>query len=170
MLYGDAFRYVSEFLLHTTTIIMNADCYIGDGFQKLDISIIRKGTVYALTRHETPKAIRNCKVEDLCDVQAKYIGSHDAFIMNLVQPLHSNLLDALMVRQDIVGVEKFVIFTLTTLGKFIVKNPCHVLLIFHNHCSKLRYKQRRLIRGKRFNVLYLENIPLWKTTAPFSGL
>ena len=170
MLYGDAFRYVSEFLLNKTAIIMNADCYLENGFQKLDTKILRKGTMYALTRHETPQAVKNCKVKDLCDTQAKYIGSHDAFVLNLVKPLQSHVLKTLMVRQNIVGVEKFVIFTLRILGKFMVKNPCHILVIFHNHCTKLRYKQQRLIRGKRFNVLYLKNISMWKTNAPFSGL
>jgi hypothetical protein len=170
MLYGDAFRYISEFLPNKTTIIMNADCYLGNGFQKLDINILRKGTIYALTRHETPKAIRKCEVKDFCAAQAKYIGSQDAFVLNLAKPLPSNVLDTLMVRQDIVGVEKFVIFILRVLGKFTVKNPCHTLLIFHNHCTKFRHKQRRLIHGKRFNILYLANVPRWKTNAPFSGL
>lgn len=170
MLYGDAFRYVSEFLLNKTTIIMNADCYLGNGFQKLDINILRKGAIYALTRHETPEAIANCDVKDFCAAQAKYIGSHDAFVLNLVKPLPSNVLDTLMVRQDIVGIEKFVIFILRSLGKFTVKNPCHILLIFHNHCTKFRNKQQRLINGKRFNILYLADVPRSKTNAPFSGL
>ena len=170
MLYGDAFRYVSEFLLNKTTIIMNADCYLADGFQKLDKNILRKDTIYALTRHETPKAIKHCGAKDFCAAQAKYIGSHDAFVLNLAEPLHRSVLDSLMVRQDIVGVEKFVIFILRVLGKFTVKNPCHFLFIFHNHCTKFRQKQRRLIHGKRFNVLYLANVPRWKTNAPFSGL
>ena len=170
MLYGDAFRYVSEFLLNKTVIIMNADCYIGNGFHKLDINILRKGTIYALTRHETPEAIKKCRVKNFCAAQAKYIGSHDAFVMNLAKPFPRNVLDTLMVRQDIVGIEKFLIFSLRKLLKFTIKNPCHILIIFHNHCTKFRNKQSRLIHGKRFNTLYLANVPLWKTNAPFSGL
>lgn len=170
MLYGDAFRYTSEFLRHKTAIIMNADCYLGEGFQKLNVDILRKGTVYALTRHETPDAIRKCGVRDFCSPQAKYIGSHDAFVLHLVTPLPSNVLDTMMVRQDIVGVEKFIIFILRVHGKFAVRNPCGVLFIFHNHCAKHRNRKQRLIHGNRINNIYLANEPRWRTNAPFSGL
>lgn len=171
MLYGDAFRYVSQFLLNKTAIIMNADCYLGTGFQKVDVKILRKGRIYALTRHEKHRARWNCGVKDLCGARTKYIGSHDAFVIHLVKPLPNIVIDTLMVRQDIVGVEKYVIFVLRVLGKFTVKNPCRTLIIFHNHCTKFRHsKQRRLVHGKRLNILYLANATHTRTIAPFSGL
>lgn len=167
MRYGDAFRYTSQFLLNKTAIIMNADCYLGHGFQKLNEKSLRRGTIYALTRHERKKY---CKENDLCSAQARYIGSHDAFVMNLVRPLSKKVLNTLMVRQNIVGVEKFVIYTLREHGKYKIKNPCHILVIYHNHCSGFRKLPARLINGKRFNVEYLKNVTHWKTVAPFSGL
>lgn len=170
MLYGDAFHYVSNFLLKKNAVIINADCYIGNGFEKLDPDILRKKTIYALTRHETLDAIKHCKGKDFCSSFAKYIGSHDAFVMHLNNPLPKQLVDTLMVRPDIVGVEKFVIFHLRNIGGFKVKNPCRILYVFHNHCTGLRHVELRLIHGHRFNKVFISGIPHWKTNAPFSGL
>lgn len=169
LLYSDAFRYVSHFLMNKNAVIINADCYIGEGFEKLDSDILSKKTIYALTRHE-PSYATDCKGKDFCSSTAKYIGSHDAFVLHLKKPLPDQLLEALMVRPDIVGVEKFVIFNLRKTGGFKVKNPCRILYIFHNHCTQLRHRELRLVQGKRLNILYLSTIPRRETNAPFSGL
>lgn len=170
MLYGDAFRYVSDFLRNKNAVIINADCYIGKGFENLDPDILSQKTIYALTRHETTYAIEHCNSRNLCSSSVKYIGSHDAFVLHLKKPLPYSLLETLMIRPDIVGVEKFVIFNLRKTGGFKVRNPCRILYIFHHHCSQFRHEELRFVHGKRLNNLYIPRVSLRETNAPFSGL
>ena len=170
MLYVDAFQYVSDFLVKKTAVIINADCYIGQGFDKINPDILMDNTMYALTRHETDDSVKYCGQKDFCAPTAKYIASHDAFVMQLNKALPKAVIRKLMVRPDIVGVEKYVIFILRNNGGFKVKNPCRTLYIFHNHCTKLRHTSLRLINGRRLNNIYIPRVPVWRTIAPFSGL
>ena len=87
MRYKDAFQYASNNLLHKTAMIMNADCYVGKGFEYLDQDILSKKTVYALTRHETRENVRLCNAKDFCGPKSNYIGSHDAWLFRLLVPV-----------------------------------------------------------------------------------
>jgi hypothetical protein len=164
MRYSDALSYASTVLLFYTCIIINADCYIGNGFEHLNTRILKQGTIYALTRHENVKQIASCGVRDFCGVNSKYIGSHDAFVMTLVRPLSDEVLRRLDFRPNIAGAENVAIFVLKKYGHFRLKNPCHILHVIHNHCNTKR--NNRLVHGQRLEK-YLK---LPKGLAKFSGL
>ncbi|XP_032241499.2 uncharacterized protein LOC5515775 isoform X2 [Nematostella vectensis] len=165
MRYSDAFRYASTRLIGKTSIIINADCYIGQGFEKLGTWPRSQRIVYALTRHETADNIRACKTKDFCGPNSTYIGSHDAFVLLPIRPLSATFLDAIDYRPDIAGAENVVIRALRKDG-FVVRNPCKILFIYHNHCSKARNKKGRLVQGMRLER-YLN---VTKGIARFSGL
>ena len=169
----DAFEYASLFLQHKTTVIINADCYIGKGFENVERNLLKQRVVYALTRHESPASMRNCNTTDFCGPKAKYIGSHDAFVFHLTSPVPRKVLERIDFRPNIFSIEKVVIYNLRRYGKFIVRNPCRILHIVHNHCSNLRFKKERFVGGNRSRLhkyLKLDRVPLSELTAPFSDL
>ena len=169
MRYKDAFQYASDNLLRRNVMIMNADCYVDKGFEQLDESILNNKTMYALTRHETPENVRLCNAKDFCGPNAKYRGSHDAFLFRLLAPLPSQLLDSIDYRPNIAGIEQVLIFNFHKHAQFNTKNPCKILHIVHHHCSNVRNKKERNIQGKRIDH-YL-NITAGKFSASkFSGL
>lgn len=151
MRYKDAFQYASNHLLHRNVMVMNADCYVDKGFDKLDESILTNKTMYALTRHETPENVRLCNARDFCGSRAEYIGSHDAFLFRLLEPVPSQLLNRIDYRPNIVGIERVLIFNFQKYGGFRIKNPCRILHIVHNHCSRIRNKKERSIQGQRIH-------------------
>ena len=172
MRYRDAFQYASNNLLHRNVMIMNADCYVDKGFERLDESILSKKTMYALTRHETPENVRLCNARDFCGPRATYIGSHDAFLFRLLVPLPSQLLDSIDYRPNIVGIERVLIFNFQKYGRFEMKNPCKILHIVHHHCSRARNKEDRSIQGQRIDrYLNITNRRRGRFHMPrFSGL
>ena len=168
MHYKDAFQYASNHLLRRNVMIMNADCYVDKGFERLNESILNTKTMYALTRHETPENVRLCKVEDFCGPTANYIGSHDAFLFRLLVPLPSQLLDSIDYRPNMMGIEQVLIHNLKKYVQFTVKNPCKILHIVHHHCSNVRNKIERHIQGQRVDrYLHLNETTGW---AIFSNL
>ena len=168
MRYKDAFQYASNNLLLRNVMIMNADCYVDKGFEQLDESILNRKTMYALTRHETPENVRLCNATDFCGPRALYIGSHDAFLFRLLEPLPSQLLDSIDYRPNMLGIEQVLIFNFHKYAQFNTKNPCKILYIVHHHCSKLRKMNERTVQGKPINH-YL-NMTGHFETSPFSGL
>ena len=172
MRYKDAFQYASNNLLRRNVMIMNADCYVDKGFERLDESILNRKTMYALTRHETPASVRYCNARDFCGPTAKYIGSHDAFLFRLLVPLPSQLLDSIDYRPNLIGIETVLIFNFQKYGRFEIKNPCKILYIVHYHCSRVRNRQERSIQGQRIDrYLNITNRRGGKFHMPrFSGL
>ena len=168
MHYKDAFQYASNNLLRRNVMVMNADCYVDKGFEQLDESILNRKTMYALTRHETPENVRLCNATDFCGPRALYIGSHDAFLFRLLEPLPSQLLDSIDYRPNMLGIEQVLIFNFHKYAQFNTKNPCKILYIVHHHCSKLRKMNERTVQGKPINH-YL-NMTGHFETSPFSGL
>ena len=151
MRYKDAFQYASNNLLRRNVIIMNADCYVDKGFERLDESILNRKTMHALTRHETPENVRHCHARDFCGPKAKYMGSHDAFLFRLLVPLPSQLLDSIDYRPNINGIEQVLMFNFHKYAQFTTKNPCKILYIVHHHCSQMRNWRERHIQGKRID-------------------
>ena len=168
MRYKDAFQYASNNLLRRNVMIMNADCYVDKGFERLDESILNRKTMYALTRHETPENVRHCHARDFCGPKAKYMGSHDAFLFRLLVPLPSQLLDSIDYRPNINGIEQVLMFNFHKYAQFTTKNPCKILYIVHHHCSQMRNWRERHIQGKRIDR-YL-NITGKFGRSGFSGL
>ena len=151
MHYKDAFQYASNNLLRRNVMVMNADCYVDKGFEQLDESILNRKTMYALTRHETPENVRLCKAEDFCGPKATYMGSHDAFLVRLLEPLPSQLLDSIDYRPNMLGIEQVLIFNFHKHVQFNTKNPCKILYIVHHHCSETRDKTLQTVQGKRLD-------------------
>ena len=170
MRYRDAFQYASNNLLRRNVMIMNADCYVDKGFERLDESILNRKTMYALTRHETPENVRLCNARDFCGPRATYIGSHDAFLFRLLVPLTSQLLDSIDYRPNIMGIEQVLIFNFHKYAQFNTKNPCKILFIVHHHCSGIRNREERTIQGKRIDH-YLNITGAYRfRMSQFSGL
>jgi len=149
-------------------MVMNADCYVDKGFERLDESILNNKTMYALTRHETPENVRLCKARDFCGPTARYQGSHDAFLVRLLVPLPSQLLDSIDYRPNMNGIEQVLMTYFHNYAQFTTKNPCKILHIVHHHCSNLRNWTEHYIQGKRINR-YL-NITGKYQGSKFSGL
>ena len=168
MRYRDAFHYASNNLLRTNVMIMNADCYVDKGFERVNESILNKKTMYALTRHETPENVRLCNARDFCGPTAKYGASHDAFLFRLLVPLPNQLLERIDYRPNIAGIENVLMFNFYKYARFNTKNPCKILYIVHHHCSGLRNREERSIQGKRIDHYLNITGKFWK--APFSGL
>ena len=154
MTYKDAFQYASLNLLGKTTMIMNSDNYVHAGFEYLDPNILSTKVIYALTRHEIPEAGHNCSYDNFCGPNAKYMGSHDAWVFRLQAPFPDKVLREIDYRPNINGIEQVLIFHLRTSGAFTIKNPCNILHIVHYHCSQItRLKNDRYMDGKRIDVL-----------------
>ena len=152
-------------------MIMNADCSVDKGFEQLNVSILNRKTMYALTRHETPKNKRLCHVSDFCGPRSQYIGSHDAFLFRLLVPLPSELLDSIDYRPNIRGIEQVLIYYFKKYVQFDIKNPCKILYIVHHHCSKERNETERSIQGQRVDdYLHINEIKSKLKLSPFSGL
>lgn len=167
LLYSEALDYVSNQLLHETSIIMNADIYLGKGFDKLDPNILKQGTIYALTRHEDPERLKACPgVEEFCGNKSIYIGSHDAFVMHLVRPIPDKVIQIMKYRPNISGSENALIYMLEKHGQFRFKNPCSILHVIHHHCSTYRNLKYAYVEGKKLYRYF--GVPAG--LAPFSGL
>ena len=172
MRYKDAFEYASNNLLHKNAMIMNADCYVGNGFEYLDESILNNKTMYALTRHETPENARLCHAGDFCGSQARYVGSHDAWLFRLLVPVSPQLLSKIDYRQNILGIEQALMIRLRKYEQFTIKNPCKILHIFHHHCSGDRnVDEQNFFPGRKKHKKRKEHSELRGVKyAPFSGL
>ena len=168
MRYRDAFQYASHNLLRRNVMIMNADCYVDKGFERVDESILNNKTMYALTRHETPENVRLCRAREFCGPTSKYGGSHDAFLFRLLEPLPYQLLESIDYRPNIEGIENVLMFNFYKYARFKTKNPCKILRIVHHHCSGIRNWTERFIQGKRIDRHLNIRGKFWK--APFSGL
>ena len=117
---------------------MQADCYIGEGFEYLNKAILGDKTMYFLTRHETPGNVRFCShALEMCGPKSTYLGSHDAYLFRLLVPVPSQLLDKVDYRSNINGimVASFDVY-FRTYGGYKIKNPCKILHIIHHHCVK----------------------------------
>ena len=120
-------------------MIMQADCYIGKGFEHLDETILGNKTMYFLTRHDTPENVHLCShahAQDLCGPTSSYLGSHDSLVFRLLVPVSSQLLDKIDYRLNLYGIEQVMMFNLRTYGGYKIKNPCKILHIIHHHCVK----------------------------------
>ena len=171
MYYKDAFQYASDNLLRRNVMIMNADCYVDKGFEQLNVSILNRKRMHALTRHETSKNVRLCNTGDFCGPTSHYMGSHDAFLFRDFVPLPSQLLDSIDNRPNIMGIEQGLIHYFTKYVQFNIKNPCKILYIVHHHCSKERNMTERSIQGQRLDdYLHINEEKRILYLSPFSGL
>jgi hypothetical protein len=138
----DIFEYVSQTLLHKDVMVINADIYLGDGFDKINATLMdRRNIMYAISRHPAPEHIKcgkgrkNFRSVDKC---RKYSDSHDTFLFRLKKPLKERLLQNFDFPYPTRGMEGRMIWFFKRVLKYCVLNPCSILETFHYHCSPLR--------------------------------
>lgn len=112
--------------------IGNSDIYLGSGWEKLDVEVMKhQRKVYSLTRHEEcPKRRENCATSE-----NQRWGGSDCFVV--VPPVKDDMLRSMNHPTNVWGAENNVIFQLQK-GGYSVMNPCNILNIYHNHCSDSR--------------------------------
>ncbi len=143
----DMFDYISKYLVGQDVMYMNGDIYLTDGFDLVDPQAMRqRHIIYALTRRGTQEA--KCKMQDYCGVDIKHaIGSHDAFLFHLTEPMPEGALQDLNYPLGSWGSENVLLWVFQRKLRYCVLNPCSILKAYHLHCSNLRS------RGKiRVNV------------------
>ena len=159
MNFKDAFQFASNHLLLKNTMILQADCYIGQGFEHLNETILSKKTMYFLTRHETPENVADelcTQAIEFCGPDSAYIGSHDGYLFRLLAPLPSELLDKINYRSNLYGIENVIIYYFREYGGYTIKNPCRILHIVHYHCIKSKESRNDgFFRGKQKIDQYL---------------
>ncbi|XP_064614322.1 uncharacterized protein LOC135478002 isoform X2 [Liolophura sinensis] len=140
--YRDLFTYVSDNLQRRLVFIVNADNFLGEGFDQVNISWWQTNpkTLYALTRHSLKTDNKECKMGPIgyCDANGTYYGSHDGFMFCLHNPLPQEFLKELAFPSHACGSENVVIWAVRKFLKFKVTNPCRRLVIYHNHCTNMR--------------------------------
>lgn len=170
MTFKDVFEYASNNLLHKNAMMINADCYIDKGFEKINETILSQKTMYALTRHETPEHVRRCRGRDFCGPNEIYNGAHDAYVFRLLAPVPSQLLAKIDHSIILRGVEQLLMTAFRIYGNYQIRNPCKILHIVHNHCSHHRFPKLYHIEKKRIDVYagLKRKQPMGR--APFSDL
>ncbi|XP_048578005.1 uncharacterized protein LOC116619165 [Nematostella vectensis] len=150
--FSDVFRYISENLLGEAAMQLNIDCFLEQGWHRLNITLLQDKTMYALTRHETDYSIKHCNAKEFCpNDRLANQGSHDAFMVNLISPLPEAMLKQMeILKLPYLGIEQALISLFRKYG-FKVKNPCRILRIFHHHCSKYRNIKQKYINGTRID-------------------
>jgi hypothetical protein len=156
----DIYEYVSRNLLRKDVMIVNADIALGSGFDKIDAAVMdQQNIMYAISRHLAPEHDSKCRKDksnqgnpnDMCE---NYIGSHDAFMFRLDEPLTEEFLQHMDFPYPNPGMEGRMIWSFENVLKYCVLNPCSILKTFHYHCSQLRtYTSKpRLNSSERYTV------------------
>lgn len=140
--YRDLFKYVSENLQRRLVFIVNADNFLGEGFDGVNITWweLNPNVLYALTRHSLKTDNKACKMGPIgyCDTNGTYFGSHDGFMFYLHKHLPQEFLKELVFPSHACGSENVVIWAVRRFLRFNVTNPCRRLVIYHNHCTDMR--------------------------------
>ena len=132
----DVFEYISLNLVGRDVMFVNADIWLGSGFDRIDPQVMRKQRImYTLTRQITEE--ERCGSDNMC-TEYKYIGSHDSFLYHVTEALPESALKHLNFRISSWGMENVLIWLFQTKLKYCTLNPCHVLKTFHFHCSPVR--------------------------------
>lgn len=141
--YRDIFKYASDFLQNKLVFILNADNFMGEGFNSVSLDWWRTAgkVMYALTRQRLQPRPENCQesAHGYCDPDGSYVGSHDGFMFYMKGSFPEDFLSELQFPSHVYGSENVVIWAFKKL-KFSVENPCHRLHIYHNHCTDVRAK------------------------------
>ena len=121
-------------------MFINADIFLGDGFQLIDAGYMRDNHVfYALTRTRF-----RCRYTGVhCGIG--YIRSHDGWLFVPIEPFSQETLDFIDFTTNDYGAESAFMWVLKFRLKFNLLNPCKQVKLLHNHCSRVRPNGRRRI-------------------------
>lgn len=143
--YRKLFEFASEFFQRRFVMIVNADNYLGDSFESLDLGYLRENKVmYALTRRYPVPMPEGCHypIASYCEKNSWYQDSHDAFLFFVHSPFSNDFLQAVDFASNTYGSENVVIWAFKSILNFSVLNPCRLLRIHHFHCSQVRPRDR----------------------------
>ena len=146
----DAFEYISHNLVGTDVMFLNADIYLGSGFENVDPVVMHNNKImYSLTRHV--KKEEDCGERYKC-IGMKYVGSHDTFLFHLTEPIPESALKILDYNLSSRGMENVLMWMFRTRLKFCILNPCATLITYHLHCTNLRtlHSKKRVTNATTF--------------------
>ena len=135
-MFRDVFEYISQNLVGRDVMFVNADIWLGSGFDRIDPQVMRKRRImYTLTRHVTEE--ERCGSYNMC-TEDRYHGSHDSFLFHVTEALPESALKHLNFRLPSLGMENVLIWVFQKKLNYCTLNPCSILETFHLHCSGLR--------------------------------
>ena len=155
------FMYASKYLQGKMVIISHQDNYIGEGWQKVDHVVLKKGhLMYALTRHPSPSKCSATVTAANCGGDYPYMGSHDTFVFYVNGSLARHKLVEIDVTPNMSGIENVLIWIFKTRFNYRVLNPCKVLIVYHSHCVPIREmgRERINVEGKNALVYFTDQL------------
>ena len=133
----DLFEYISQNLVGKDVMFINADIWLGSGFDRVDPIVMRKQKIfYSITRRIANDKER-CGQKDFC-LEWRYMGSHDTFLFSLHEAIPEDALKLLNVKFPAPGIENVLMWVFQHKLGYCLLNPCSILETFHFHCSGLR--------------------------------
>lgn len=154
--YRHIFEYASAFLHGRLVFVVNADNYLGEGFDQIDGIWWQSNprTMYALTRHSLPNQTAGCVINPAghCETR-QYFGSHDGFLFHMHELFPENFFAQLEFPSHVYGSENVVIWAFRKVLNFTVTNPCRRLVIYHNHCAEVRASGAHRERVQNVGIL-----------------
>ena len=136
----DVFEYISQNLVGRDVMFVNADIWLGSGFDRIDPHVLRTQRImYALTRQVTEE--ERCGVINMC-TEDKYMGSHDTFLFHVTEALPESALKLLNYRISSAGMENVLMWVFKKKLNYCILNPCSILETFHFHCSHIRNRMQ----------------------------
>ena len=131
----DVFEYISQNLVGRDVMFVNADIWLGNGFDRIDPQVMHTQRImYTLTRQVTEE--EQCGSNNMC-TEDKYIASHDSFLFHVTEALPESALERLNYRVASLGMENVLIWVFQKKLNYCTLNPCSILETFHFHCSQL---------------------------------
>ena len=131
----DAFEYISQNLVGRDVMFVNADIWLGNGFDRIDPQVMRiQRIMYTLTRQVTDE--ERCGSINMC-TEDKYAGSHDSFLFHVTEALPERALKHLNYRISSTGMENVLVWVFQKQLNYCTLNPCSILETFHFHCSEI---------------------------------
>lgn len=131
------FLYVNTFMIGKVVMLLHMDNVLGSGVELIDTDKFMKDDIcYALTRTVEPGSCSQANQSVHCNYDSKYIGSHDAFVFSLKKKRPVIDFSALNFNGDSDGQENVLIWFFEDVLHYRVLNPCKVINIYHQHCSK----------------------------------
>jgi len=136
--YRQAFEYANTHLSGRLVLIMNADVFLGSGWESLPpLDWFRSHQrAFALSRH-SQRWWPHPDDRTMCSIFT-YMSSHDAFLF--AAPVPQALLDRLDFPQNSWHAENVLITELRRVG-LDVRNPCETFQLLHHHWTNVRPTQ-----------------------------
>ena len=148
--YSQALGYANRFILTGYAVFANLDIILDQSFLLLRRRpMLDPRTILYLSRYEIDSNISSFGSQ--CSHQ-HYAGSHDALIFRT--PIPTSVIDQLPFEIGTWHVEVKIIYELVK-AKYVVRNPCKSLRIWHLHSSQVRHRKMPSKRYVPYNLVDL---------------